>query len=160
MSTQKKIWCEYSPSKHRWIEDNEDNGGQCIKQNFSNDICKIFMEYDSIIQKKVLDFQDSGDNDGIEMWQKKKAKNLKLQNQLKDTGFKETLLKECTEKFLDADFKNTLDTNLNLINCPNGVYDLVCTRTDVFKHILIPCSHVVRLPPYVLDKAAPTISFR
>ena len=124
MSTQKKIWCEYSPSKHRWIEDNEDNGGQCIKQNFSNDICKIFMEYDSIIQKKVLDFQDSGDNDGIEMWQKKKAKNLKLQNQLKDTGFKETLLKECTEKFLDADFKNTLDTNLNLINCPNGVYDL------------------------------------
>ena len=49
---------------------------------------------------------------------------MKLAKQLKITGFRDTLLKECSNKFHLKECRELLDTNLDLLGFTNGVYDL------------------------------------
>ena len=49
---------------------------------------------------------------------------MKLTKQLKITSFRDTLLKECSNKFHLKECRELLDTNLDLLGFTNGVYDL------------------------------------
>uniref|UniRef100_A0A6C0F628 SF3 helicase domain-containing protein n=1 Tax=viral metagenome TaxID=1070528 RepID=A0A6C0F628_9ZZZZ len=48
----------------------------------------------------------------------------KLVKNVKDNGFKKSVLNECNDLFYNADFLSNLDINQNLIGFTNGVYDL------------------------------------
>jgi P4 family phage/plasmid primase-like protien len=48
----------------------------------------------------------------------------KVLSSLKQTAFKNNVIKECTELYYDAHFLNKLDANPDLIRCKNGVMDL------------------------------------
>ena len=48
----------------------------------------------------------------------------KIVNNLMNTNFKETLLKECKSLFYDPLFIQKLDSNIYLLGFENGVYDL------------------------------------
>jgi P4 family phage/plasmid primase-like protien len=43
---------------------------------------------------------------------------------LKDSGYKDKIMKECRENFYDKEFEELLDSNKNLIGFKNGIYDL------------------------------------
>lgn len=121
----KKLWCEFKPSMHRWIEDTEENAGHCMRQTFDIDIYRLYtIEYDKHLSEKITKAIDDGDDEQLENLQKHKEKMFKLTNQLKITSFRDTLLKECCNRFILKGCRDLLDTNLDLISFTNGVYDL------------------------------------
>ena len=121
----KKLWCEYKQSMHRWIEDTEENAGHCMRHTFDLDIYRLYtVEYDKHLSDKISKAIDEGDDEILENLQKHKEKMFKLSNQLKITSFRDTLLKECCNRFILKGCRDLLDTNLDLISFSNGVYDL------------------------------------
>jgi P4 family phage/plasmid primase-like protien len=121
----KKLWCEYKPNMHRWIEDTEENSGHCIRHTFDIEIYRLYaIEYDQYISDKLKTAIESGDEEQAENLTKHKEKVFKLANQLKVTSYRDTLLKECCNRFILKGCRDLLDTNLDLISFTNGVYDL------------------------------------
>ena len=55
--------------------------------------------------------------------EKKKQAYAHMRKQLRMTRFKENVMKECRELFLDEEFANKVDENKNLIAFANGVFD-------------------------------------
>ena len=58
----------------------------------------------------------------------KKKRLMKVKQNLENSGFKDSIMKELTEKFYQEDFKEKLDTNINLVGVGNGVLDLSATH--------------------------------
>ena len=121
----KKLWCEYKSKQHKWVEDTEDNAGHCIRQTFDTEVYKLYViDYMNTLQKK----HEKAIHDDDEQQQKRieedKIKIMKLTKQLKITSFRDTLLKECSNKFHLKECRELLDTNLDLLGFTNGVYDL------------------------------------
>ena len=121
----KKLWCEYKKNQHKWVEDTEDNAGHCIRQTFDTDIYKLFaIDYMNSLQKKHQKAIEEDDEQQQKRIEEDKIKIMKLTKQLKITAFRDTLLKECSNKFHLKECRELLDTNLDLIGFTNGVYDL------------------------------------
>ena len=121
----KKLWCEYKANHHKWIEDTEDNAGHCIRQTFDTEIYKLYViDYMNILQKKHEKAIQDDDEQQQKRIEEDKIKIMKLTKQLKITSFRDTLLKECSNKFHLKDCRELLDTNLDLLGFTNGVYDL------------------------------------
>ena len=110
---------------HRWIEDTEENAGHCMRQTFDTDIYRLYtVEYERHIAEKISKALEEDDSEQEQNLQKHKEKIFKLTNQLKITSFRDTLLKECCNRFIYKGCRDLLDTNLDLIGFTNGVYDL------------------------------------
>ena len=121
----KKLWCEYITSQHKWVEDIEDNAGHCIRQTFDTEIYKLYtVDYTTILTQRLAAAIENEDEQQQKRIEEDKLKILKLSKQLKITGFRDTLLKECSNRFHLKNCRNQLDTNLGLISFTNGVYDL------------------------------------
>ena len=121
----KRLWCEFKPCMHRWIEDTEENAGHCMRQTFDIDIYRLYtVEYEKHIAEKISKALEEDDSEQEQNLQKHKEKIFKLTNQLKITSFRDTLLKECCNRFIYKGCRDLLDTNLDLIGFTNGVYDL------------------------------------
>ena len=58
----------------------------------------------------------------------KKKRLMKVKQNLENSGFKDSIMKELTEKFYQEDFKEKLNTNINLVGVGNGVLDLTATH--------------------------------
>ena len=50
---------------------------------------------------------------------------LKIMIKLKDSNYKDKIIKECRELFYDKEFNNKINSNLNLLGFDNGVFDLI-----------------------------------
>jgi len=121
----KKLWCEYKQNMHRWVEDTEENAGHCIRQTYDNEIYKLLtVDYDKLLSDKIAVALESNDQEAVDNLHKHKEKIFKLTNQLKITSYRDTLLKECCNRFILKGCRDLLDTNLDLISFTNGVYDL------------------------------------
>jgi len=121
----KKLWCEYRASQHRWIEDTEENAGHCVRQTFDTELYKLYeVDYNTQITNKISAALDEGDGELEENLKKHKDKISKLTNQLKINSFRDTLLKECSNRFYLKGCRDLLDTQLDLVHFTNGVYDL------------------------------------
>ncbi len=121
----KKLWCEYKGNQHKWIEDTEDNAGHCIRQTFDTEIYKLYViDYMNTLQEKHAKAIEDDDEQQQKRIEEDKIKIGKLAKQLKITGFRDTLLKECSNKFHLKECRELLDTNLDLLGFSNGVYDL------------------------------------
>tara|TARA_B110001452_G_scaffold25490_2_gene20056 strand:+ start:871 stop:3909 length:3039 start_codon:yes stop_codon:yes gene_type:complete len=121
----KKLWCEYKGNQHKWIEDTEDNAGHCIRQTFDTEIYKLYtIDYTKTLTDKLSKAIEDDDEQLQKRIEEDKIKITKLTKQLKITGFRDTLLKECSNKFHLKECRELLDTNLDLLGFTNGVYDL------------------------------------
>lgn len=113
-----RAWYTFIADKHRWIEDTV---GYYLRRNFSTEV------YDKLkrAQQYLASQQDAGDaTDNNRNY----AKSIgDVMHRMKQTAFKENVMKECRELFTDCDnrFLNRLDINTSLICFNNGVYDLV-----------------------------------
>lgn len=63
----------------------------------------------------------------------KKKRLMKVKQSLENSGFKDSIMKELTEKFYQEDFKEKLNTNINLVGVGNGVLDLAATNPETGK---------------------------
>ena len=96
--------------------------GHILRRKLSSEIVDLYMYYMKKFQDelRLLD-EDSEDADRL---------NNRVKGcgtviiKLKDSGYKDKIMKECKEYFYDKDFEELLDSNKSLIGFKNGVYDL------------------------------------
>ena len=110
------IWYEFQ--SHRWIEV---EGGYTLSTKISEELTKEFAMLNSLYLKQMSKNKGQ-DTDG----QLKRANNvMKIMTNLKKSGFKDRVIKECRNMFYDPAFEEKLDSNRDLIGFDNGVYDLI-----------------------------------
>jgi P4 family phage/plasmid primase-like protien len=109
-------WYFYNEKEHRWTVDMK---GCQLRQYISTDVYSKFKELADYHSGQSL---ESGDDN----W--RKTENMRfVMGRLKDTGFKENIMKESRMEFFNKkkqEFLNCLDTNNDLLGFTNGVYDL------------------------------------
>ena len=128
----KKLFCEYKENVHRWIEDTEENAGNCIRSKFDKEISKLYkIDYSRFLTNKIEQAMEDDDKIEEERYSEIKKKLGKLEQSLKITSFRDTLLKECAARFWYPDARSKFDTQTELICFGNGVYDL---EANVFRN--------------------------
>ena len=118
-----------------WFYFNEVKGGKWeetemgheLRCRLSNEIVDLYCYYGNQYKDKSLAAEDE---DMREMYDKKHTSALKIQIQLKDSNYKDKIMKECKEFFYDKTFVEKLNDQKNLLGFENGVYDL---NTSTFR---------------------------
>ena len=111
----KDVWYKYDKQHHRWVKGRE---GLELRKILSIDICKKFMERSNYYNEQCDDPIQKAINE------EKSKKCLKIATQLKNSSFKDSIMKECRTLFIDEKFEELLDSRSHLIGFDNGVYDL------------------------------------
>ena len=114
-----------------WFYFNERNGGKweetemghILRSRLSNEIVDVYCYYGNIYKAKAQEAMID-DEDAAKLQDDKHTKCLKIQIQLKDSGYKDKIMKECKEYFYDKNFVEKLNDHKNLIGFENGIYDL------------------------------------
>lgn len=120
-SIKKNIWFEFQGN--RWVNIEE---GYTLSNKLSDEIA---MEYGKTLIDHTKSMMDNNPNDvenyeKIEKIQKKIMSINKLLSNLKNEGFKRSVMSACTKRFYDAKFMEKLDDNPNIVGFDNGVFDL------------------------------------
>ena len=111
---------------HTWRETDKGVSLQC---RLSSDVFRDFLRKENEIgaQMEAVEPHPNGKHEptGCEMCKLEKRKQAfsQMRKQLRMTRFKENVMKECRELFLDEDFATKVDENKNLIAFANGVFD-------------------------------------
>ena len=114
-----------------WFYFNEQNGGKweetelghILRKRLSNEIVGLYDHYGNKYKTKSQELSIE-DEDAAKLQDDKHTKCLKIQIQLKDSSYKDKIMKECKEYFYDKDFIEKLNDQKNLIGFENGIYDL------------------------------------
>lgn len=123
----KNVWFKFMG--HGWVE--LDKGVQ-LQQELSVRIWKLYIERASYYGQKLSDgtIAECSAKEprecGCQFCETtlRHAEMLKVAGLLKKTGFKENVMKECRELFLDETFVKKVDENRHLLACRNGVFDM------------------------------------
>ncbi|NBR60839.1 MAG: hypothetical protein EBT86_04155 [Actinobacteria bacterium] len=123
----KNVWFKFMG--HGWVE--LDKGIQ-LQQELSVRIWKLYIERASYYGNKLTDGSlaecsaKEPKECGCNFCEMTLRHNdiLKVAGLLKKTGFKENVMKECRELFLDETFVKKVDENRHLLGFRNGVFDL------------------------------------
>jgi len=111
---------------HTWRETDKGVSLQC---RLSSDVFRDFFRKESEMttQMQAINPCPDGKHDPSSCdWckmDKKRQAYAHMRKQLRMTRFKENVMKECRELFLDEEFANKVDENKNLIAFSNGVFD-------------------------------------
>jgi P4 family phage/plasmid primase-like protien len=114
--TVKDTWYMFSEDKHRWVRTRE---GLQLRLVLSNEVCSKFMERAAHWNREAMKATESRD-----IIEDKSKKLTSIAFRLKQTGYKDSLMKECKCLFTDELFEELLDSHPHLIGFENGVYDL------------------------------------
>ena len=120
-----KKW--YRFSSHRW-EGSEH--GYCIRSVLSKEVASEYLRFAIECNQKIMQLNanehdsDSGNDSIVKALEDKVKSANKIASCLKTTSFKDNVVKECSELFLDTSFMEKLDSNLMIIGVQNGVLDL------------------------------------
>jgi P4 family phage/plasmid primase-like protien len=111
---------------HTWRETDK---GVSLQVRLSSDIFRDFLRKENEVgaMMEVTEPHPNGKHEptGCEMCklEKRKQAYAHMRKQLRMTRFKENVMKECRELFLDEEFATKVDENKNLIAFANGVFD-------------------------------------
>lgn len=127
VSFGKNVWFKFTG--HVWHE--LDRGVQ-LQQELSTEIWKIFKNrarfYGNQLTDGSLPMCNTKDpkSCGCQFCEcsMKEASFLQVCTKLKTTKYKENVMKECRELFLDEAFVKKVDENRQLLACRNGVFDM------------------------------------
>lgn len=114
--TSKDMWYVYKDEKHRWVRTRE---GLQLRNVLSNEVCMKFMERSMYWNTQGMQLQE-----GRDIMEEKSKKVNTIALRLKNSGFKDSVMKECKALFTDEKFEELLDNHSHLIGFENGVYDL------------------------------------
>ena len=114
----KDSWYKYDRKTHRWVKTRE---GLNLRKALSDDICRKFNERAIYFNQLMHTSSDEGLR-GI--YDKKGTQAQKIALKLKNSSFKDCVMKECKCLFIDENFEELLDNRPHLFGFDNGVYDL------------------------------------
>lgn len=117
-AVNKDTWYKYDKNCHRWVKAKE---GLKLRKELSEEVCKKFIERAQYYNSKLLTTTDDGQKT---VYDNKAKSALKISLKLKQSGFKESIMKECKCLFIDEKFEELLDNRAYLLGFDNGVYDL------------------------------------
>ena len=112
-------WYEFK--NHRW---HTDKTGTSLRSKISDELYK---KYTKLISKnnKTMTSDDPTITEEEKDALKKKNKNItNATSLLKNAGFKNSIMRECQDLYIDYDFESNLDSNPYLLGFNNGIYDL------------------------------------
>jgi P4 family phage/plasmid primase-like protien len=125
VSFGKNVW--YKFSGHVWKETDKGVELQC---QLSKEVWKLFFQRANAIGKQMESFNVCSAKmpaecgcEFCELAMKRDGLN-KICTKLKTTKYKENVMKECRELFLDETFLNKVDEDKRILACRNGVYDM------------------------------------
>ena len=113
VDTEKNAWYKFQNQRWKPVK-----GPVCLKKNLSTEVFNYFLA-DGDLRKFQPNYEDTPDP---KLW----ARIAKNASQLRQSSFKENIIKECKQFFNDEDdkFLENLDEKRNLIAFDNGVLDL------------------------------------
>jgi P4 family phage/plasmid primase-like protien len=114
----KDTWYKYDKNYHRWVKAKE---GLKLRKELSEEVCKKFIERAQYYNTKIYSTTDEGQK---QIFDNKAKSAIKISLKLKQSGFKESIMKECKCLFIDEKFEELLDNRSYLLGFDNGVYDL------------------------------------
>ena len=118
-AVSKDTWYKYDKDSHRWIKTRE---GLNLRKSLSEEVCRKFLEravyYNSISNSPIYDQSQQT------MYNKRGTDAMKIALKLKQTSYKDAIMKECKCLFIDEKFEELLDCRAHLIGFKNGVYDM------------------------------------
>ena len=116
ISIKHNLWYEFK--NHRWVNC---DSGHALRSRISTDVCREYMTHASYwSQKGSVDEDDTEQQRCAEIAKRLNGIALKL----KQTAFKDNIMKECRELFYVDKFEERLDSKPHLVGFENGVYDL------------------------------------
>ena len=103
--------------------------GMCVRTVLSNEVASEYLRYANECNQKIMkssaDDTLTEDDDSVRKSLEDKVKSAnKIASCLKTTSFKDNVLKEASELFMDFHFMEKLDSNIMLTGTLNGVIDL------------------------------------
>lgn len=116
-SISKNIWYEFR--HHRWIKC---DAGHALRAKISTDVCREYMNHGAIYGQRGAAALDDEEEQTRCAETAKKMNEIALK--LKQTAFKDNIMKECKELFFVEKFEEKLDSRCTLIGFENGIYDL------------------------------------
>lgn len=115
-SIKSRVW--YIFKDHRW---QLTDSGYILRARISNE---VWYEYTAVSvwnQQKAMTSDSQVDQARYQEFAKKL---IEVAQKLKNTTFKDNVMKECAELFYIERFEERLDANINLLGFENGIYDL------------------------------------
>jgi len=116
ISIKNNMWYEFK--NHRWVNC---DGAYSLRQKISIDVWRKYMDS---IMKLTQQSASELDNDKQKEISEKIKKLNGIAMKLKQSPFKDNIIKECRELFYIDKFEEKLDSRTHLIGFENGVYDL------------------------------------
>ena len=114
----KNSWFEFRNRYH------QNNDAMTLRQKISTELCNEYQRLISDNNKIITSDDPNISEDDRESLEKKNKVLTDICGKLKTTKFKDDVIKECRELFLQEKFEEKLDNNLYLVGFENGVYDL------------------------------------
>lgn len=111
-----KIWYEFR--NHRW---NACDSGYSLRIKISTDVWREYGAASAALQTKAIATDDEQEQ---QKYQEQAKKLLDLSLKLKNTIYKENIMKECSEMFYSEKFEEKLDSSPHLLCFDNGIYDM------------------------------------
>jgi len=113
-----------------WYFFNEYNGGRWeateigheLRKKLSREICDIYIHYTKKYQEESKKYDEGTINKNY--YDKLVSNCGKIISKLKDSIYKDKIIRECRELFYDPEFNIKLNSKLDLIGFDNGVFDL------------------------------------
>jgi len=113
-------WYHYATGSHAWkymelpFE---------LRARLSGSVKNEYVVAGKKLSDKLVSSTDDSERERLD---EKRKKLFAIERQLEMVGFKDNVMKECTEKFYDSDFMKRLNSNGYLVGVGNGVLDLRC----------------------------------
>ena len=96
--------------------------GHRLRSRLSNEIVELYMFW-QVKYQQMANMEDE-DSELYSILNNRVTNCSKVIIKLKDSSYKDKIMKECRELFYDEKFKEKLDDQRNLIGFENGIYDL------------------------------------
>ena len=123
-------WFKYDEDINMWKRLNQ---GLELKAKIS---CEVAGELDaarSMIRKRISETRKEEER----KWLEEKMKELiKVETQLYNNGFTESVMKMASQQFCEEEFTNKLNANPYLFGCRNGVLELRAKCAEPNKHVI------------------------
>lgn len=125
--TKVKSWYAVNDKTNIWVQDKE---GVKVRLILSTYGCNLYMKRAHYWNNLEMDVENEEQK---QVNSEKAKKSLKIASQLKNAGFKDSIMKELKSWCVQDNFiEEYLDCNINLFAFKNGVYDL---ENNIFRQI-------------------------
>lgn len=118
-SIEGKLWYQYKDNKWERID-----SGVFLRQKITDELDIKYTNLHNKFWKDFLDASSRSDEGSKAMFNVKLKQVQVMKKAIKQNGFKNAVMSECTYEFFDGKFKDRLDMNPMIIGFKNGVYDL------------------------------------